>query len=1025
MQAVGVVLGWVNVAVNAYALYQYLFENKQQDSQYKYTNGAYLTRVDNNACIPIIYGTVQTAGNLLYSNTSSDEKVLYKLISLSDGPVYSISNVKYNSLSYDTYSGTGVRIYMGSGDQPIDDIVTPGASQEDKARVVGGLKYEAYLACWATASEDLNGDFNVTAIVQGKIIKIYSRTQLNPSYVYDASIGYWYTIAWSDNPIWCILDFCTAEYGCGLSLDEIDMETFLDAAAYCDEPPLTGYLPKRFTLNIRIDEKRPRLDWITEMMKVCQAYPTYQNGKFGVMIEKSAEVSQVFKDTEINDLNIWWSPLNEIADVARVGYIEPGEEWVKVYAPAEAEFPLRDQPYQRDVDIVGCTHFNQATRLSWFYLNQSITCTMYTSFKTDRRALNRMIGEVIELQNEYIMELSEDGRSGKRFRITSKSEDSDGMIKIEAREYNEYLYLDQLGSAPPVYNVSKLPNPFSTPPDILGFTTLEQVYYIQKDKTAVSYIQGMCDIPGYIYYYQLRIFYREDDNDWIELGTSVSGQFTIPSANVGSTYYIKVYLENTYSIRSKGYVSDPIIITGKNADPSPVTNLKATEIVGGFALSWTPADDPDVDGYNIYCGNTADPAYLVAQGYSGTTYTYNVTITGTFLFHVRTVDTSGNLSQPASVTASIIPPATVQGFDVYQNGQDLDFRWKQNEGERNRVGYEIRRGQSWDLGEVIGRVNGNSYKISFASTKYTHTFWIKAISEFGVYSTTASYATIDVAPLPNRNMIEIINPVQPQPEGSWNGASLNFKVVDGGLMLSGGVKNGEQIYKIHLDQEYSARNWVDTQIIAVDDDLISWEQANFSWGSTPAQSMWLPEGQTSNAYISHQIARKSDVPGDVIEAFPLNDSLIGVKSATAPVKALKPVYQDGRFFDGLNVTDATYVDWNINLPAVFSIHFHVRLLNGIPGTCTIAMFKGMNGALLLGYNKDTNLFYLVDNHQNKQELSLNYQPTDYLSFGISQGLTTRKLFGMTFSVGKDKAVSNEASLAPIGVFTKFMLYGTI
>ena len=39
----------------------------------------------------------------------------------------------------------------------------------------------------------------------------------------------------TDNPAWCVLDFMTRYNGCGMSLDEIDVQSFIDGAKFFKE----------------------------------------------------------------------------------------------------------------------------------------------------------------------------------------------------------------------------------------------------------------------------------------------------------------------------------------------------------------------------------------------------------------------------------------------------------------------------------------------------------------------------------------------------------------------------------------------------------------------------------------------------------------------------------------------------------------------------------------------------------------------------------------------------------------------
>lgn len=1025
MAAAAVVIGWVGVGLKAYNMYKYLFSHKKQ-TESKYNDGALQTKIDNTAAVPLIYGTVKSAGNLIYTRMSGDKKWLYKLVSFSLGPIEDITEIKFNDRLYTELGSTGAQKYMGDGNQSIDSTVVAGDTYT-QVRTVGSLKREAYLATWAKASEELGGSYEVTAVIKGRKVRCYSREKKQNS-TFHSEVGYYYTFEFSDNPAWCLLDFLTFSYGCGVSYSEIDLESFLECAAYYDEPPLTKGQPKRFTLNLRIDEKRSKVDWIMEMLMTCQSYPTYQNGKIGIMVEKKEPISQVFYDKEIHDLNIWWSSSDEIADIARIGYIEPEQEWTKIYAQAEADSFLRPSPYIKDVDIVGVTNYNQASRLSWFYLNQSITCTEYISFITDRRALNRSIGDVIELRENYITALKELDREGKRYRIIKMVDNQDGGIELHCREYNPYIYDDMLGNAPPIINSTDLPSIFDPVPDILGFKEgIKQVYYVQKDKSVISYITARAIIPAYPFYYQLRILYQEVGEDaedvWHEAGTSISGEFTINNVKVSSTYRLLIYLENTNAMRSRGYLSEDIYITGYNAPPETPTGFKADEIIDGFKLTWNPNTENDIEGYNVYEGNSPDPTYIVLEKYPGTTYNYNVTRTGQFVFWLRAVDTTGNLSGAAMVVTSKIPPKPVQGFDVYQNGRNLEFKWKQNDNEKVRVSYEIRKGESWDMGILIGRTQGTQLTINYYSTSDTHKFWIKALSFYGAYSETASYATIDISEQPNRNMVYTDRPANV--ENGWNGSMTNVDIIDRGLRLKPDVMFGEAHQREILPERYVCRSWIDCELTGVKVNDIRWKDALFSWDiEGEAGSSWLPFGSTENAVLEHAIARKLDEnPTDIIESIDCNGNINPLSGSI--IKAIKPTYKPAKFFKGTYLGPLNYIDWKVNFPKEFSMCFNLKMEKDFSSSAFIlSLLTNDNKYLKIYYSKIFNEFCLTDG-KNEIRLKGKFATVDILTFTIIQESNLRTFCFSSFSKGIARVQVESLNLAPIGVFTKISTYATI
>ena len=63
--------------------------------------------------------------------------------------------------------------------------------------------------------------------------------------------------------------------------------------------------------------------------------------------------------------------------------------------------------------------------------------------------MNRTVGDVIEL-TDYIL-----GFSDKKYRIIKMNEAQNDFIELVAREYNEAIYEDTLGSVEPTINILK------------------------------------------------------------------------------------------------------------------------------------------------------------------------------------------------------------------------------------------------------------------------------------------------------------------------------------------------------------------------------------------------------------------------------------------------------------------------------------------------------------------------------------------------------------------------------------------
>ncbi len=406
-----------------------------------YTFGALQTQVSNLLPRPIIYGRVKVAGNKIWQIGENTSKI-NQIVCLCDGEVESISNVKLNDYDISTLAGCSYSAYYGNGSQNIDSRV-PGAGQENKAARVGGLKYDAYLAITAQASKKLSSSgFNTTCIVEGKKIRVYAGAET-------------YGIQYSNNPAWCILDFLTCYNGVGLSHGEIDIQSFIDAASYCDAP-VDGQ--KRFTLNLILDAKQSRLDWLNTMLLVCRGYLIYQEGKVYLKIDQSGSSSQGFDENNIiaGSEKFWTTPRENKYDIVKVQFIDPENEYARVYAVAELPAYGNEQPLVKTVEAFGITNFKQASRLAWFYLNEASTAYKFISFKTTKEGLDRTVGDIISVSSTVM------GYTNKEFRIVSMSEAQEGQIEITCKEYNANIYGDTAGSVAPSIDIIDDSNTFNT-----------------------------------------------------------------------------------------------------------------------------------------------------------------------------------------------------------------------------------------------------------------------------------------------------------------------------------------------------------------------------------------------------------------------------------------------------------------------------------------------------------------------------------------------------------------------------------
>lgn len=914
------------------------------------------TETSNTMPIPIIYGTVKNAGNLIYSKLWDNNQRVAKLIVFCDGKIKGIRDIKLDDTDINSsdFEGVSYNTYVGDGEQLIDGRVD-GTTNSQRAQKVGGLKYDAYVALEAKATDNLSGSFNVTAMIDGKIVKCYtSETE--------------YTEEWSNNPAWCVLDFLTCYNGVGLDIDEIDIPSFLEAAKFYDD--------KDYTLNICLDEAQSRLDWVSNMLNCCRSSLVYKNGKYSLFVEKEDEVVQSFDPDSINNLELWWSPMEEIPDRIYVQFIDPDNEWVKVNAQAEAPNPLRKQPRIETYELYGVTNFDQASRLAWFYLNQAITCKMYVRFSTDRRALNRTVGDVISL-TDYITEFQD-----KQFRIIKIVDKQDGGIELTCREYNPSIYSEEKGATEPVINNSTLADPTEPPPAVV-YLDNEQEYYILPNKVVVSRIFIKYTYPDYFYSRGVRVWYRlQGDETWSFGGIFDDGSNTavIENMEILKTYEFKLVHENRYGKFSNPTYTPPILITGNNIAPEMPADFTGEEAVGGFSLSWTANKERDIDHYELYIGTVSESTKVA--DISGTSYFYSTGM-GEYRFLLVAVDTVGNMSTPARLDLAIARPANVTGFDCVQNERNIEFRWNKVQGATY---YVIREGSSWDYGNFIGSSAGQTFTLPFAQATQVD-FWMKAYTEFGVPCEFASYCTVRIASIPNRNMIYTYDAV----EDEWSGLMHRGYVNARGFQLENNSISAEYIYEIELDQEYCCRNWAEkiVQPFSPSKEKM-WKELKFTWDSETAKNTtWMPVGTdyTFNTFTDIAIYLGNEATSS-LDYWTLDETLISNTGKTPDVPYGIVSYGQGRFHKGLKIDGHSLLKWqNLEIPKVFSLSVNVMLPIDSDYSYAILTLKNSKTGdwMLLSYNSEGDRFVLTTDTGVEVSAGDFSHPNDHMTFVVSQG----------------------------------------
>lgn len=448
------------------------------DNSATYGNAVLQTQTNQDLPIPLLYGTVKLAGNRIWQDEDGS-KTIKRIVGFAEGEITDFTDIKLNDIESGKISGIKINKYLGTSTQAVDSIVG-GNNQTERAEKVGSLKNVAYLAVAVPRSDKIDINYNLTTVVKGRKIRVYT-----------SALSSSYTIEYSENPAWVMLDFLTSYNGLGLALNNdgtisdriiselFDIESFIEAAAFCDEKiPYTNskgeteYSP-RFTFNMIFDSQTSARDLIDEIYRSCRGGLFTKNGKLQFKIDKAEPVSKVFTADDIvkGSENFQTIPSEEHYDILKLVYVSPDHEWQKVEAFAEISEYRDGAPIEHSVNCYSITNFQQASRLAWYYVNSKILCPYFGSFKTDYRAYDLEVGDVIQFDSLLM------GLKGYKAKVISVIDDGAGTFTINWRNYDERLYSDELGSKEPRVLVSNLSDVVVIPDDVRNFNVVQSNNY--------------------------------------------------------------------------------------------------------------------------------------------------------------------------------------------------------------------------------------------------------------------------------------------------------------------------------------------------------------------------------------------------------------------------------------------------------------------------------------------------------------------------------------------------------------------
>lgn len=667
--------------------------------------------------VPLVYGYNRLAGNIIMQRFHDDKKTKQDMIvALGLGEFESIYDVRVNEIPLYTDEeieeedaenpeGCSLSIYRGTVTQPADP------------RSLGSKSYPniAHIDLTLKASEKISGAPTVTSLVKGrkvwmpeefipdvgtteeeivnKIVDIISKigavgiTSLivNPALaifmIFNDVINSIYNnppgIAFTTNPAWIVYDILTATYydpetgkdepvGLGLPKEFIDLESFKEAATYCDEL-IDG--ESRFTVDYTIDTEKRAVDHLADILS-CFRGSLVAREKIALYIDKpvSAPYKAVGLDNIIEGGFTWWQrPDDEIYNRVVIEWTDPSQHWEQVVSVFEDEEDIAERGViERRYSLLGITRLAQAGRMGAYLIDIAKGSRNACQFALSIKDSDIEAGDVIAITHDL------PGWENKWFRVVKVDDYDDDTIAVTASEYVANAYNDVALDVS--YTIdTNLPTPFEVlPPQNLsvkewGYKTKSGIHIANLDITWTPPPVWTARVDSY------RVEMLEGSVvkyiDTIKAEETGTMKYTITSVPI-TTLTIRVTTKSVYGDWSEPAERE-IMVIGIDVPPPPPVKITTMSKGSSIVVSGVLPDIPDIKELECRIGGTSWQSANFVGRYSSFPFEFSGVLDGTTIVWVKIID---NANQSSEIAASSV--ATVQGinetFNIILERDDIE-----------------------------------------------------------------------------------------------------------------------------------------------------------------------------------------------------------------------------------------------------------------------------------------------------------------------------------------------------------------
>jgi hypothetical protein len=598
--------------------------------------GILLNKQSNDASIPVIYGERLVGGTRVFiSSSGTDNKYLYVALVMAEGEINSIEEILVDdkTVTFASSLTDGVAVEVSSSDANFykADPTVQDSTAESLIRLephfgtdgqsvssllstledwgsthkLSGLCYLAIRFTWNP--DAFAGIPKVQAKIKGRKIKTYNASLEEQSASY------------STNPSWCLLDYLTnARYGKGLSVADMDLQSFYDASLIC-ETQVTPYSGASdinlFDCNAVIDTSKKVIDNVRDLIKGCRGYLPYTAGKYKLIIEATGSATITLTEDDIfGGLKLASEEKNTKYNRVICSFINPERNYQvdQVQYPPLDETGLANEDKHETMkaedggfllegrfDFKTLTSPYQAEEMAEIILRRSRT-SKTMSISASAKAYDLAIGDIVNITHSSL------GYVAKPFRVVGATFNQDFTMGLSLIEHSDAFYTWSEKSQQAVVPTTNLPNPFSVEKPSLIVT--DELFELFDGSVVSKLIVTIVSTDKFVNEFEVE--YKESGTTEYRLMRRGSNKIIEKyPVKEGTTYDIRARAINSIGSKS-AYETTQHEVNSAFDPPQDVQNYSIDVVGDKLHHTFDPVTNLDLDYYEIrYSSDTTKTNY--------------------------------------------------------------------------------------------------------------------------------------------------------------------------------------------------------------------------------------------------------------------------------------------------------------------------------------------------------------------------------------------------------------------------------